>query len=634
MRRSEELIAVLLIAAAVLISLGISLWGGFVWDDRPLIVDNRLIKDPASIGAILTSGFWQAGDRHDRFRSFFRPLTSLSYALDYALRGLRPAGFHATNLLLHLLCGWLVYRLGVAEALGRGTALLASLLFAVHPVHVESVAWISGRTDLLASAFVLSAFWLERRAESDPRQGTRPRCGALVCFALGLLSKEVAAVLPILVFGRRLAEGDSAWRPRLRAALGAAWPYLLVLGLYLVARRLALGEGAEPLYRLDVLSYVSTAVFVLGRYLTLLVLPVGLDAHYPYPPLHRLASVAVILAASMVLVVLVAAHRLARRSPRDAFWLGWFFVGLLPVLAFGTFGDVLLADRFLYLPSAGAALLLARLLSSASGVLPKALRRWPAAVPAAILAVLAILCVDRTRVWRDDLTLFSSMARTSPASSMVRCNLGLAFYGSGDYLRAKAEFREAIRLVPEYALAHNNLAAALEREGDLEGARESYSEALRIAPLQLESRVNLGSVLVRLGRTVDGMTRLEEAVRDHPRYPPALYALAEALDRTGHDDAAMPFLDRAALIDPFYPNVHYLKGKLLFEAGQKEAAADEMRRFLSLWNAGGPYHEAALKIVADAGAGRARAAAPGAPEGQPSGKIPPVTPASPVPPPR
>src|SRR6267378_5010282 len=94
----------LVLAAAVLASLGGSLRGGFVWDDRPLIVDNRLIKDPASIGTILTSGFWQAGDRHDRFRSFFRPIVSASYALDYAFWGLRPAGFHATNLMLHLLC--------------------------------------------------------------------------------------------------------------------------------------------------------------------------------------------------------------------------------------------------------------------------------------------------------------------------------------------------------------------------------------------------------------------------------------------------------------------------------------------------------------------------------------------------
>ena len=601
MPRTPHLAPAALIALAVLLSLGGALGGGFVWDDRPLIVENRLIRDPSSIGTILTSGFWQAGDRHDRFRAFFRPATTLTYALDYAAWGLSPIGFHATNLLLHFLCSLLVYFLCLGEEIGRRSALAGALLFAVHPVHVESVAWISGRTDLLAALFALLAFHLHRRASAAPRSGGR-RTAALSSFALALFCKEMAATLPLLVFAWGAGTRSGLAGERLRGAARDAWPYAAVLGGYLAARRLALGEGGEPLYRLDPASHLGTALFALGRYVTLWLLPIRLDAHYPYAPFAGLLRPSVAIAAIMIGVLLETARRLAAARARDAFWIGWFLIALLPVLAFGSFGDILLADRFLYLPSAGAAVLLARL---AAPRLDQGLRsragRVALASAGALLVTLSLLGFLRTRLWRDDLTLFAAMARTSPNSAMVRCNHGLALYHAGDYPRAKDEMRRAIRLSPGYALAHNNLAAALERDGDLAGAAAEYREALRLAPLQLESRVNLGSVLVRLGRQEEGVSTLRRIVQDHPRYPPALYALADGLDRTGRGAAALPYLETAIGLDRFYPNAYYLKGKLLHEEGDARGAAEAMQAFLSLWDAPGPHHDAALRVIARAG---------------------------------
>jgi tetratricopeptide (TPR) repeat protein len=619
MPRIAHLTPAALIALAVLLSLGGALGGGFVWDDRPLIVENRLIKDPSAVGTILSSGFWQAGDRHDRFRAFFRPLTTLTYALDYVAWGLRPIGFHITNLLLHFLCCLLIYHLCLQEQVGRRAALVGALLFAVHPVHVESVAWISGRTDLLAALFTLLAFHLIRGAPAASRPAGR-RAAALSSFALALFCKEVAATLPLLVFAWAAGTHPGPARERLREAARDAWPFAAVLGVYLVARRLALGEGGEPLYRPDPASFLGTALFALGRYVTLWLLPVRLDAHYPYPPLDGLWRPSVAVAAIMVGVLLETARRLWATRTRDAFWIGWFLIALLPVLAFGSFGDILLADRFLYLPSAGAAVLLARLLSPwLDPGLQRRAGRVALASACAVLVALGLLSVRRTRFWRDDLILFETMARTSPASAMVRCNYGLALYDAGDYARAKEELRRAIRLVPGYALAHNNLAAALEREGNLAGAAAEYLEALRLAPLQIEGRVNLGSVLVRLGRKDEGLSILRRAVREHPRYPPALYALADTFDRTGQGRAALPYLETAIGIDRFYPNAYYLKGKLLYEEGDGRGAAQAMQIFLSLWDESGPHKDAALRVIARAGGTQAP---------------PPLVPMSPLPPAR
>jgi protein O-mannosyl-transferase len=607
-RTIRTLLPLFALAAVIAAAYGPSLRGGFVWDDRPLIVDNHLVREKGSLATLLTSGFWQTGDRHDRFRSFFRPAVSLTYAVDYALWGLRPVGFRLTNLFLHLLCCWLVYRLAMGEGLGPRASLVGAALFAAHPVHVESVAWISGRTDLVCAAFFLGAFLAYRKAIASESRRLAWRGLSLSLFLLALFSKEMAATLPLLV-GLDAGLRTRGGRRGARAGLFAALPYLAVLALYLPLRHLALGTEAEPLYRLGWLSHVATAIFVLARYATLLILPVGLDAHYPYRAIETLRSPLVLVSVPLLGVVAWLGVRLRRRDPGSCFWLLWIGAGLVPVLAFGKFGDILLADRFLYLPSAGLCVLAARLVAPA---LRDGAVRFGRAIVAGAAALIVILFVAqsglRAEAWKDDLTLFSGMAKTSPASAMVRSNLGLAYYQRGDYARAIDEFDLSISLVSGYALAFNNKAAALERTGRYREALDQYEQALRIAPSQAEARINAGSLLVRLGETGEGLDRLSAVARDYPRYPAALYAYANALDTVGRRDEAIPYLERAMEIDPFYPNSYYLVGKIFLERGDGAGAAASMRRFLELWTEPGLHADAARRVIARADSGEAGSA--------------------------
>jgi len=595
----SSVVAALLLGALVLTSLGLSLGGGFVWDDAPLIVDNRRVQEPGEFGKILTDSFWETDDRHDRFRAFFRPLVSLSYAADYAIWGPRPFGFHLTNLLLHFLCCFMVYRIALREPIPAGAALAGAAFFAVHPVHVESVAWISGRTDLVCCLFFLGAFLAYRRSSSAPRW--RDRSLSLVLFGLALFSKEMAATLPLLVFGdcwlAKRQEAGSA-----RAALSAAWPYLVVLVFYLVARRLVLGPATAPLYELTPISWVLSAVFVLARYVTLLLVPVGLDAHYPYPPVDRAADPFFLVSLAMLALVGLSGWWLWRRGSRSLFWLGWIFITLLPVLALGRFGDVLLADRFLYVPSVGLALLAAWGVAWAveRGV-PAGRRRASIAVTLVIVVLFGALSLNRSKVWKEDLTLFNDMVRTSPTSALVRNNLGLALYARGEYARATEEFRLAVSLGGDYALAHNNLASALERSGQYREALAEYLAALEIAPELMEATVNAGNLAVRLGRPREGFALLEKVVRAYPRSPAVLYSMASALDFAGSDDQALEYVERTLRVEPNHAESHYLLGKILYEQGRVEEAAEAMGFFLELWQGTEDEHTAAARRIVEEG---------------------------------
>jgi tetratricopeptide (TPR) repeat protein len=649
----QDRIPILIIGLCVALALGTALANGFAWDDRPLIVENRLIRDPGSLGTLVASGFWQTGDRHDRFRSFFRPVVSLSYALDYAVWSLKPFGFHLTNLLLHFLCSLLVYVLARDATGDRLASTMAAALFAAHPVHVESVAWISGRTDLWCALFMLAAFLLERR-RADGDRGMR--VAAMGLFALALLSKEMAATFPILVAIDRLTR-DGAWRARLRQAAVASAPYFAVFALYLGARHAVLGQESAPLYSLAPLAWCATAAFVLARYATLMLLPIGLDPHYPYSALDGFSDPVVPFSLALLLCAVAGSIVAARRHRGAACALLWTGVTILPVLRFGSFGDVLLADRFLYIPSAGLALLLAHGLASvhagragiaaptgaaiSAGAVAKAgalanhgatARRILAGAAAMTLAGLLFLSARQTRIWKDDRTLFTRLVETSPQSAMVRCNLGLALYDDGAYGPAKDEFRNAIALVPGYALAHNNLAAALEREGRLDEALYHYRQALALAPMQIETRVNVGSLLVRLDQRQEGMALLDDVVLSHPRYAPAQYALADAADRVGDDVTAAAHAERAIALDPFYGNPWYLLGKIRLAEGRSAEAAEAMRRFLALWPLDDDHRRAAER-VASAVPPATPPSATGAPDPVRSA-APEPTPAAMTPPPR
>ncbi|UCF66966.1 MAG: tetratricopeptide repeat protein [Acidobacteriota bacterium] len=598
LRRTAPVVAIAIVCLAVY---SLSLGGEFVWDDRTLIVENRLLRSPSETLRLFVQDFWDTGDGHDRFRSFYRPLVSASYALDYALWGRNPLGFHVTNLLLHIACSAMVYLLARQSAMSVAASTIGAALFAVHPVHVESVAWISGRTDLVCALALLASFSLAMHARKANTHRLGFQAASAVLFGIALLAKEMAITLPLLIV---LAEIISERSPRRWCkAARAVMLHALVLVVYIGLRASAVGLAGHTLYDLHALGYAATAVFALARYLVLLILPLGLDAHYPYQPLTSSLNIVVLVSSGILWVVGWAAWRLRYSRPAASFWIVWTVLTLAPVLLFGRFGDVIMADRFLYIPSIGWAML-AAIAAHEVHRAPQGLpvRRWLAGAGAAVWLILATITIDRASVWDSDTTLFSEMVQTSPHSGLVRTNLGLAYYEQGDLARAIEELSAAVRLAPDYAMAHNNLGAAYEKQGKLELALKHYREAVRLAPRHLAARVNTARVLVHSGRAEQGLAQLDALVAEYPRYAPGLYALADTYRTLDSKEHAMRYAQLAAASDPDYPNAHYLIGKLLFERGDLQPAASSMKRFLSLWPGPGPHRQAAQEVVRRAAA--------------------------------
>jgi tetratricopeptide (TPR) repeat protein len=567
------------VALAVLLSMAVSLGGEFVWDDRPLILENPLVQEADRAGELLTRGFWESDDGHDRFRSFFRPIISLSYAIDYAIWGANPIGFHLTNLLLHFAVCLLVLRIALDERLSRVPAISAAVLFAVHPVHVESVAWISGRTDLIATALALFAFIQFRRE--------RYRLAALIYF-FALCSKEAIVMLPAIA-GVWLLWNSGRSKLRIREALSAMLPFAFALFGYMIFRSAAMGAEAEPLYTLSLQGFVATAMFVIARYVTLVILPLGLDAHYSYGAIESIGDPKALIGVAMVSLLVIAALRLYRLDRRALSWLVWTLSALAPVLAFGRFGDVLLADRFLYFPSVGLAILFGFGLQAALVTVEKTLKQGSAVRSqriqlAAMLIVASTLCflsVRQSLVWRSDYTLFGSMLKSSPDSALVQNNYGLALYHRGELRAATDHFERAVELAPGYAMAHNNLAAALHRAGDSQRALAHYGRALDSAPGLMMAGANRGHLLVESGRTADGLKLLRRTAELHPRSTAALYALADGLLLADRAHEALPVVDTLQGVDADFVDTLYLRGKVLASQGRSQEAAEQMRLYLA-----------------------------------------------------
>ena len=578
-RRPMRWWGVAAVALAVLLSMAVSLGGEFVWDDRPLILENPLVQDAGRAGELLTRGFWESDDGHDRFRSFFRPIISLSYAIDYAIWGANPIGFHLTNLLLHFAVCLLVLRIALDERLSRLPALSAAILFAIHPVHVESVAWISGRTDLIATALALCAFIQFRRE--------RYRIAALIYF-FALCSKEAVVMLPVIAAVWLLWNSGRS-KLRVREALPAMLPLLLALFGYMLFRSAAMGSEADPLYTLSLQGFAATTLFVVARYVTLLILPLALDAHYPYTALESIADPKALIGLAMVSLLGIAAVRLYRLDRRALSWLVWTLSALAPVLAFGRFGDVLLADRFLYFPSVGFAILFGYGLQALPATLAKSLRpnsplrsgQLQLALLLIVASTLCLLSVRQSLVWRSDHTLFGAMLKSSPESALVQNNYGLALYHRGELRAATEHFEQAVELAPGYAMAHNNLAAALHRAGDSQRALAHYGRALDSAPGLMMAGANRGHLLVESGRTDDGLKLLRRTAELHPQSTAALYALADGLLLADRAHEALPVVDRLQGVDADFVESHYLRGKVLASQGRSQEAAEQMRLYLS-----------------------------------------------------
>lgn len=501
-----------------------TLFNPFIWDDKWLIVNNPGIQVGwQSVLNAFSPKLWGLRADHEAFKSFYRPLHTLLSILDYQIWGLNPFGYHLSNTILHLLNTILVYLFALRLTDKPQASLLAASLFAVHPVHAESVSFISARPDLLCSFFLLSSLHLYITYRKPGRIVGARHCSvyyilSLMFFGLSLFSKEMAISLPVLISVYAYIYEDKGGR------IKRVLPFYAVLVLYIFFRVFSMGsfliEQHRP--RLDLLTIASTASVAVFDYIRLLLVPYPLKAYYTIV-WYSAMSPRVILALVLLSFSGWGVVWLWRRGERKvAFFLLWTFISLAPVLNIGSLGEHALAERYLYIPSIGFSIFLSMVIM----ILWKR-KDWKALpyIAAITIVVFAGLTIQRNRVWGDDLTFYRNMVRGAPRSPLPHANLAFAYErmadkenaikelesasalaGGNHLLRFKLgtlyikvgrledavrELQNAIELKQDYVKAHNSLAIAYAELGFLDDAIREFQTALELKPDFREAASNL-----------------------------------------------------------------------------------------------------------------------------------------------
>ena len=445
-----------------------SLGNDFVWDDRLTAVASP--RGPLTVLTTRTGGY-------------YRPLIMLSFALDRALWGTWPAGFHATNVVCHAAVAWLVGALAAALGAGSGAALAAAIVFLAHPVQTEAVTYISGRTDVLCALFVLLALLAWRRARRAT-DGFAWACSAALVGAL--LAKEAGVVAPLVLLVPGAHPDVRAARPVLPLAVAAAW---------LAAWALTGGPGVHPGGLAARLPAVAVSALT---YVRLLVwpAPLHLERFVSVPGWPVGVALAAWLGVAGVLAVLVL---LARRVPGGPVLLALAVLlylpasGVVPVYPAIADRALFAAEHFLYLPLLGLAPLVV------AAVWPKGASRLAPAALATLVLAWAVVILDRNRDWRNEETLFADTLRYDPPAARVWFNAANLALAQGRLDQAAGWYTEALARAPHDGAAHLNLGITRQRQDRRVEAEEEYRRAIASEPRLAEAYRALAALLAARG---------------------------------------------------------------------------------------------------------------------------------------
>ena len=572
-------VIVCLISVAVYLP---ALHNNFVnWDDIEYVYENPNLQTSGTdfvswAFSTIRTGYWH-------------PLTWLSLRADYALWKLNPMGYHLSSVLLHalntllvvLLAGWLLMK-GLPSQKGPVIfgASVVGVLFGLHPFHVESVAWVSERKDVLYSFFWLLSLLAYTGYTSSEILKRRVMLFLLcvISFALSLLSKPMAVTLPLVLLildyypFRRLEQKGRF----IRVALIEKLPFFLLSGAVAVMTIMAQKEeGAMgAMEHLSLGKRLVGAVKAIGFYSAKTVWPDNLVPFYPLDPHISLFTWGNMLSLLFILSFTALVILLRRRIPLLIAAWSYFLITLLPVLGIIQVGSQARADRYMYMSIAGP-LIIVGALGAAAWEKGRSVRYLFIVFFFCLSVVISVLTIKQISVWKDSVTLWEYVIAMKSDAAIAHNNLGAAYDKEGRMDDAIREFRTAIQKNPNYASPYNNLGAAYDKEGRTEDALDAYRAARQINP-------DYAEVYFNMGKLYDKQRRIDQAVKEYltaiemdPDYAEAHNNLAIAYAALGRTDDAIREFQAAVRIDPGSVNVHNNLGIMYARQGRTEDAIKE-----------------------------------------------------------
>lgn len=535
--------------------------------------------DPGYVTANLDT---QQGNVGWAFKTFYlsnwHPLTWLSHMLDCALFGIEPTGHHLTSLLLHSANGVLLFYLLHGLTGSRWRSVLVAALFLCHPLHVESVAWVSERKDVLSTCFGLVALLFYSRYG---RQGNRIHLGvAWIFFALSLMAKPMLVTMPFLLL---LLD---VWPLKRLPAQPGQWGRVLLekvpfFALSIASSAVTLAAQKAEVATVDALPFltrIGNAAVSYLLYLSKTIWPAKLAAFYPYtqhPLWLIMVSVLVLLGISFLV--------LRTRKSQPALALGWlWYLGtLIPVIGLVQVGHQSMADRYTYVPLIGIFIMGAWSIPA----------RWlqadrSRAITTTIVAALVLVCAWRAdyqaRLWRNSETLFGHALKITAKNYVAHNNYGIALSERGEFTTAISNFRRSVEIYPGNASAHYNLGGALYQTGQIEEAKTAFREALKYEPNHLSSRNWLGLLLAGQKQYSEAEREFKMILEQEPQNLDALGHLAFVRERQGDFKQAVALYEQALKIAPHHAELHYRYGNALMNLSQNARATEHFRNAINL----------------------------------------------------
>jgi protein O-mannosyl-transferase len=554
----------------------------FVWDDETQILRNPWIRDWSKVGQFFTTNVW-AFSRIDRISNYYRPLHMFAHAVGYHLSELKPWGYHLINILLHVVSTLLVARIGLQLTREKSVAIAAGLLFALHPIHAESVAWIAGVTDPLCAIFFFGAisFYLKDNVPTN----WRTIAGTFLFFMGALFSKEMAFVFPLIaIWADWSLKRAFQWKR-----------YALFLGGFAVygsLRWLALGLFNLPNGLLNVSFYerLMSSVVLLAVDVVKLFAPFDIGAYHLFNPTRSSGDIRFLLSAAVLILVAIVAWW-QRKNRIVLFLWGSAFLMLLPLMNISGIGnDTVFADRYLYIPSLASCLLIPVFVQNAWRLRPPKASFWGKSALWISLGPLFLIygttAIHASLLWRDDPTLYGKTLEREPENRTFTVLLGEYYAKKGDYTKAEPLFLKHVRLCESnptenrerLSLAYTALGGLQFYQKRYDEAKTNYEKAYALNPGEAVILQNLGTINLRQGNVPVAFKYFQAALAANPRNELAYSNLAAMyLDLKQYEQAIIN-AQKAIEIFPESWQTHITLARAYAGLGMKDRARAEYQR--------------------------------------------------------
>lgn len=585
--RGSPSVHILVISAVTVLAYLNGLGNGFVGDDNGFVAYNVSIRDLGNLpDFFFNSSKTLAGYDPLWGTILYRPLRTASYAIDYAIFGQWAPGFHVTNLLLHLASTVTVYFLARALIGVSAVSFLSGLIFALHPVHIETVSWISSRADMIGLIFAnlsLLAYIRYKRGRH-----LRFLLFSLFFALVSYLGKETMVSFPGLIILYDLASRDKKGIKEFMGSNILSWVLfsLMTLG-YLIFRFQMTGRmstvqswwGGTP-YSNFLMMTKATAI-----YLKLLVFPFDLNLHYIIGTARSFFDAKVMAAAALILSSFVFIAYLYGRSRVCFFLLAWFYIGLVPIANIIPNSFSMMAERYLYMPSEGPIIAMAlgiyalyQRARQASPVLSKAL----ALTVAGVIAAYFITIIGRNGVYKDDFAFYSAAVADSPESAPSYKCLADQYLSRKDNENALLNYRKALAIDPYYAEAMTKEAEIHVQEGSYDKAVSMGERAVALKPDDPVLRFSLGTFYRHVGQMQLALNQWQKAVELYPYYAEAYNNMGAYYQTVMDNENALSMYERSISVNPYNAETYYNMAVIFEEQGNRVKASAGYKKFVEL----------------------------------------------------